>query len=95
MVFLELCFICMLLLSIIVGLFRVFLGPTRADRMLAVQLCGTASVAIILLLAFIRQDFSLFDLALVIAVLAAMSTIGFVRLTWYNTDVYQDGGPSK
>ncbi len=81
----EIIFVCLLLLSIFIGLIRVFMGPTRADRMLAVQLCGTASVAIVLLLAVLRQESFLYDLALVIAVLAAMSTIGFVRLTWYST----------
>jgi multicomponent Na+:H+ antiporter subunit F len=71
-----------ILLTVIAGLLRVFLGPTRADRMLAAQLCGTASVAIFLLLAYALNKSFLYDVALVFAILAAVSTIAFVRLTW-------------
>lgn len=72
----------LILATVIAGLFRVFLGPTRADRMLAAQLCGTASVAIFLLLAHALKKSFLYDVALVFAILAAVSTIAFVRLTW-------------
>ncbi len=75
-------FATVILVTVMVGLLRVFLGPTRADRMLAAQLCGTASVAIFLLLAQALKKAFLYDVALVFAILAAVSTIAFVRLTW-------------
>ena len=75
-------FAMLILLTVIVGLLRVFLGPTRADRMLAAQLCGTASTAILLLLACALKKLFLYDVALVFAILTAVSTIAFVRLTW-------------
>ncbi|MBZ0165693.1 MAG: pH regulation protein F [Candidatus Omnitrophica bacterium] len=74
-----------ILVTLIAGLFRVFLGPTRADRMLAAQLGGTASVAIFALLAHALDRPFLYDLALVFAILAAVSSIAFVRLTWLST----------
>lgn len=78
-----------ILITVIVGLFRVFTGPTRADRMLAAQLCGTASVAIFALLARAFQEPFLYDLAMVFAILAAVSSIAFVRLTWQKLDEEQ------
>ena len=38
-----------LLISLLVGVVRIFLGPTQADRMLAAQLFGSVGVAILLL----------------------------------------------
>lgn len=70
------------LITLITGLLRLFIGPTRADRMLAAQLGGTASVAIFALLAHALRRPFLYDLALVFAILAAVSTVAFVRLTW-------------
>jgi len=40
-----------LLLTLVVGMWRVLRGPTLADRMLAGQLFGTTAVACLLLLA--------------------------------------------
>lgn len=74
-----------ILVTVIVGLIRVFRGPTRADRILAAQLCGTASVAMILMVMRIVGRNYLYDLALVFAILAAVSTIAFVRLTWQDS----------
>lgn len=75
-------FVLLILATVLLGLLRVFLGPTRADRMLAAQLCGTASVAIFILLAFALEQRYLFDMALIFAVLTSVSSITFVRLTW-------------
>ena len=68
-----------LLLSILLGLVRVFRGPTRADRMLAAQLFGTTGVAILLLLGEAAAAPAYWDVALVFAVLAAITGIAFVR----------------
>jgi len=71
-----------ILLSIIGGLPRILLGPTRADAMLATQLCGTSSVAILVLFAAAKEKPYLNDIALVFSLLAAVATISFVRMTW-------------
>lgn len=69
-----------LLVTIALGLWRVMRGPSVADRMLAAQLLGTAGVALLLVLAQIEAMPGLRDTALVIALLATVSGIAFVRL---------------
>jgi multicomponent Na+:H+ antiporter subunit F len=69
----------LILISVLVGLIRIFRGPTGADRMLAAQLLGTGGVAILLILAHALQIPSLVDVALVYALLAATAMVVFVR----------------
>lgn len=69
-----------LLVSIAAGLWRVVRGPTRADRMLAVQLFSTTGAAILLLLAHGLPQPALIDAALVLAVLAAVVSAALVQL---------------
>jgi multicomponent Na+:H+ antiporter subunit F len=68
-----------LLLNIVAGLMRVWLGPTAADRMLAAQLFGTTGTAVLLLLAEGLSMPPLRDVSVVAALLASISTIVFVR----------------
>ncbi len=68
-----------LLGSLLGGLARVWLGPTAADRMLATQLFATTGVATLLLLARALADPRILDVALVVALLAVVSTVAFVR----------------
>jgi multicomponent Na+:H+ antiporter subunit F len=71
-----------LLLSVVVGLLRIMLGPTAADRMMAAQLFGTCGVAILLLLARGFGQLIAEDVALVFALLSALSTVAFVGRAW-------------
>ncbi len=71
-----------LLLTICGGIWRALCGPTAADRMLAVQLFGTTAVAILLLLAQAFGNAALRDVALVFAVLAAVTAVAFVQRAW-------------
>jgi len=71
-----------LLMNLVVGLARVWRGPTPADRMLAAQLFGTTGVAVLLLLAEASSVPALRDVALVLALLATMATVVFVRRVW-------------
>ncbi len=66
-------------MTIVLGLLRVERGPTPADRMLAAQLLGTGVTAVLLLLARATAQPALLDVALVIALLAAVATAVFVR----------------
>lgn len=68
-----------LLLSLLIGLIRVWRGPNEADRMLAAQLFGTTGVATLLILAVATEQRALIDIAFILALLAAVATIAFVR----------------
>lgn len=71
-----------LLLNLAAGMWRVLRGPSVADRMLAAQLFGTTSVAILLLLAQGVGTSALRDVALVFALLATVTAATFVRRAW-------------
>ncbi len=71
-----------LLLNLGAGMWRVLRGPTPADRMLAAQLFGTTAVAILLLLAEVPGGAALRDVALVFALLAAVTAVAFVCRAW-------------
>jgi multicomponent Na+:H+ antiporter subunit F len=72
----------LILISVVVGLIRILRGPTAADRMLAAQLFGSGGVAILLILAQAMQMPSLVDVALIYALLAAVTMVVFVRRQW-------------
>lgn len=69
-----------LLLNLLVGLARIYRGPGRTDRLLAVQMFGTTSVAVLLLLAEVQALPALRDVALLFVLLGAMLSVAFVRL---------------
>jgi len=71
-----------LVLNLVAGLFRILRGPTPADCMLAAQLFGTTGVAFLLLLAQAMSRAALRDVALVFALLAAVSTVAFIQRVW-------------
>jgi multicomponent Na+:H+ antiporter subunit F len=61
------------------GIYQVIRGPTPGDRMLASQLFGTTAVAVLVLFAEVRGNAALVDVALVFALLAAVTAVAFVR----------------
>lgn len=69
-----------LLVNLIVGLARVWRGPSPADQIQALLLFGTTTVAILLLLAYATDAAALLDVALVFVILAAFATSAFSRL---------------
>lgn len=68
-----------LLLTMLVGMIRVFLGPEPEDRLSAMQLFGTTGVAVLLLLAAALDAPALRNTALVFALLAVLAVVAFVR----------------
>ena len=72
----------LLLSTLVAGLWRIVREPTSADRMLAAQLFGTVAVASLLLLAQASGNPSLRDVALIFALLAAVTIVAFVRRVW-------------
>lgn len=71
-----------LLINLIAGMWRVLKGPSIGDSMLAAQLFGTTAVAVLLLWAQALQQPSLRNVALVFALLSAVTAIAFVRRAW-------------
>lgn len=69
-----------LLVSVLIGLIRVVRCPAPAERMLALQLFGSTAVGVLLLLAEDPGRAALRDVALVFALLAAITLVSFVRL---------------
>jgi len=66
-----------LMLSLLLGLLRVLLGPSAGDRMLAIQLIGTAGVGMLLVLNVLLDEPALIDVALLLALLAAVAAAAF------------------
>jgi len=62
------------------ALIRVWRGPGRADRMMGAQLAGTGGVAVLMLLAPL-QTWAALDVALALALFAALAAVGFVKAT--------------
>lgn len=61
------------------GLVRVLRGPSDADRMMAGQLLGSGGIGALLLGGAAAGDWSVIDVALTLAVLAAFASIAFVK----------------
>lgn len=79
-----------LLLNLGAGMWRVSRGPTAADRMLAAQLFGTVAVAVLLLLAQAYNNTAILDVALIFALLAAVTAVAFVQRTWRDKEAESD-----
>lgn len=76
-----LAFVAVILLgSLAAALWRVWRGPEDADRMMAAQLVGTAGMGLLLILWALGEKAAL-DVALVLALLAALAAVGFVKAT--------------
>jgi multicomponent Na+:H+ antiporter subunit F len=69
---------CFLMLTLLLGLFRIWWGPTQADRMLASQLFGSTGVALLLVLAQVQAMPALRDVAITLAVLSVLAVAAFV-----------------
>ncbi len=62
------------------GIWRVLVGPNRADRMLGIQMLGTTGITLLLVLAQWLDQVIWRDVALVLALLAAVITAAFVQM---------------
>ena len=70
-----------LLANLAAGLWRVYRGPTAADRMLSALLFGATTVAALLLLAEWQQAPALRIVALIFVMLAAVISIAYVAIS--------------
>lgn len=71
-----------LLANLAVALVRAARGPTVADRMLAALLFGTTGVGVLALLAHAGGGHELVDVALTLALLAAVGGVAFASRAW-------------
>lgn len=74
-----------LAVSLALGLVRLSRGPDVMDRLAAAQLVGTVGVAILLILAEVTGDASLRLVALLFALLGAVTVATFLRVTLVET----------
>ena len=81
-----------LLVNAAVGLARVRLGPTAADRLLPVNLLGTSTIAAVLLVGTAAEVEGTVDVALVAAGLAAFASVTFARRLWWRPRGREPGG---
>jgi len=72
--------IVFLLLNIVLGLIRVWRGPTVADRLLTTQLFGTTGMAILLVLSGYLENPDFLNVAITFNVLAILLVIGLVKV---------------
>jgi multicomponent Na+:H+ antiporter subunit F len=73
------CVALILLATFLLGLIRVWRGPARADRMLTAQLFGTTGIALLLVLGELENIAALRNAALLLALLAVISTAAFAE----------------
>lgn len=71
-----------LLANLVIALLAAARGPTKADRMLMALLFGSTGTGILVLLAQAMQQPALVDVALLLALLAAIGGIAFARRAW-------------
>ena len=88
---LELPLALFLLLNLVVALMRAARGPTPADRMLTALLFGSTGVGVLVLLAYAGRTPALVDVALTLALLAAIAGVAFARRAWQGTDREKTG----
>ncbi|MBP8214307.1 MAG: multiple resistance and pH regulation protein F [Propionivibrio sp.] len=72
-----------LLANLVIALIAAARGPTPADRMLMAMLFGTTGTAILVLLGTVGGGTALVDVALVLALLAAIGGIAFAKRAWH------------
>lgn len=79
---LELPLALFLLANLLVALMRAARGPTLADRMLTALLFGSTGVGVLALLAHAGGAPALIDVALTLALLAAIAGVAFAQRAW-------------
>ncbi len=68
-----------LLATLVIGLGRAIVGPSVEDRFSSLLLLGSGGVAHLLLLAALLETTALYDVALVLAMLATVMTVALSR----------------
>ena len=93
MISIEMTVAFFLLLNLAAALERAARGPTPADRMVAALLFGSTGVGILVLMAFADGTKALIDVALILALLAAITGIAFAQRAWVAEEEDEDAVP--
>jgi multicomponent Na+:H+ antiporter subunit F len=68
-----------LILLLIPCIYRLWQGPTSADRLQVIDTVTTLLIGIIIVLALVRADFMFVDIAIALAAFAFISTLALAR----------------
>ena len=79
--------LCVLALMLVLCLIRAVKGPRIADRLVAVNMMGTMVMAMIALLAVVKDQGYLMDICLIYAMISFLSVVVLTRIY---TGVYRD-----
>ena len=67
-------------IALFVCLFRAVRGPSVADRIVAINMTGTITIALIIFLALMLQEGYLIDIAIIYAMLSFLSVVLLCRI---------------
>jgi multicomponent Na+:H+ antiporter subunit F len=73
-----------ILVTMALALARALLGPTEYDRILAVNMFGTKTVLILAVLAFLKDQTDLLDIALMYALINFIGVIAVLKFFEYS-----------
>jgi multicomponent Na+:H+ antiporter subunit F len=68
-----------LLLMTFIGLYRAYVGPTAADRIVAINMISTKVATMIVMIALVTAQDSYVSVALVYALIGFVATIGLAK----------------
>jgi len=68
-----------IVLMTFVGLFRAYMGPTAADRLIAINMITTKVTTVIVMIALITAQQSYVNVALVYALIGFVASIGLAK----------------
>lgn len=66
-------------LAAILGLVRLARGPSRADRVVALELLSTIAIGLVAAAAVVAGTSALLDVALILALVSFLGTVAFAR----------------
>ena len=71
--------LALLLVSMLLALIRLWRGPSTADRVVALDLFGVLVVAMLVVLAIVREESANLDVAIAYSLVAFLGTVALAR----------------
>jgi multicomponent Na+:H+ antiporter subunit F len=75
----EIIFLCIIAVGVFLCVLRMILGPTAADRAVALDTVSTVTVALLVLIGFVFKRYIYLDVSLVYAVLTFIGSVAIAR----------------
>ncbi len=82
-----------LAVSAVIALYRVVFGPAPADRVIAIDVLTVLLVGLVAVVAVTHSVFAILDVALAVAILAFLATIGFARYLQRSQQAFEGDSP--